>query len=209
MRGLKTLLGTTALLAGLALAPAAHAQIVVGIGVPPVCSYGYYDYAPYACAPYGILRAGVLLQRHLPGHGPMGRLGLWPRLGRPSLRRRRRRKLSRRRRSHGQSQQFCPRWRRSRRYGDSGARRRSVHGPWQRSGIPFQRSATQRRSSHSLHASAPAPRAAASHASAPQPRARSAPVAAVAAAKPAAAAVEDMPAVVEDMPAVAADASNL
>src|SRR5229473_1138230 len=40
----------------------AHAQRVVvgvGIGAPayygpaPVCAYGYYDYYPYACAPYG------------------------------------------------------------------------------------------------------------------------------------------------------------
>src|SRR5258708_21877684 len=40
----------------------AHAQRVtfgVGIGAPayygpaPVCGYGYYDYYPYACAPYG------------------------------------------------------------------------------------------------------------------------------------------------------------
>lgn len=48
---------------GLALiaAPYAHAQrIVVGVGFgpqyvgqPPACVYGYYDYAPYACAPYG------------------------------------------------------------------------------------------------------------------------------------------------------------
>ena len=36
-----------------------HAQISVGIGIgsygygPPVCPYGYYGYAPYACAPYG------------------------------------------------------------------------------------------------------------------------------------------------------------
>jgi hypothetical protein len=39
MRGLKFLLGTTALLAGMALAPAAQAQIVVGVGVgiQPVC----------------------------------------------------------------------------------------------------------------------------------------------------------------------------
>lgn len=36
-------------------APRAQAQIGVGIniGVAPVCPYGYYDYAPYACAPYG------------------------------------------------------------------------------------------------------------------------------------------------------------
>jgi hypothetical protein len=56
-----------ALLAILAV-PAAysHAQVVVGVGVgpygyaapaydygPPECPYGYYNYAPYACAPYG------------------------------------------------------------------------------------------------------------------------------------------------------------
>ena len=43
--------------AGFALAafPAksANAQVVVGVGGPPVCEYGYYGYAPYACAPYG------------------------------------------------------------------------------------------------------------------------------------------------------------
>jgi len=51
MRGLKTLIGTAALLAGLAMAPSAQAQVVVGVGVgiQPVCPYGYYDYAPYAC----------------------------------------------------------------------------------------------------------------------------------------------------------------
>jgi hypothetical protein len=30
-----------------------QAQVSVNIGVEPVCPYGYYDYAPYACAPYG------------------------------------------------------------------------------------------------------------------------------------------------------------
>ena len=41
--------------AALAMAPmsAAPAQISVGIGVAPVCPYGYFDYAPYDCAPYG------------------------------------------------------------------------------------------------------------------------------------------------------------
>lgn len=33
--------------------PKSHAQIAVQIGPAPVCPYGYYDYAPYACAPYG------------------------------------------------------------------------------------------------------------------------------------------------------------
>src|ERR1700732_841641 len=30
-----------------------QAQVAVEIGGPPVCSYGYYGYYPYACAPYG------------------------------------------------------------------------------------------------------------------------------------------------------------
>jgi hypothetical protein len=33
--------------------PQAQAQVSVEIGAPPVCPYGYYDTAPYACAPYG------------------------------------------------------------------------------------------------------------------------------------------------------------
>ena len=31
----------------------APAQVAVSIGVAPVCPYGYFDYAPYDCAPYG------------------------------------------------------------------------------------------------------------------------------------------------------------
>jgi hypothetical protein len=36
-----------------AAAPKAEAQVGVAIGVEPACPYGYYDVAPYACAPYG------------------------------------------------------------------------------------------------------------------------------------------------------------
>jgi hypothetical protein len=32
---------------------AGAAQVSVSIGVAPNCPYGYYDYQPYACAPYG------------------------------------------------------------------------------------------------------------------------------------------------------------
>ncbi len=35
------------------VAPKAQAQVSINIGAPPDCPYGYYDYAPYACAPYG------------------------------------------------------------------------------------------------------------------------------------------------------------
>ena len=37
----------------LCCAPMGSAQIAVDIGVAPVCPYGYFDYAPYDCAPYG------------------------------------------------------------------------------------------------------------------------------------------------------------
>ena len=70
MRGLKTLLGTTALLAGLALAPMANAQIVISIGIPPVCPWGYYDYAPYACAPMGFYGPGYFYNGIFLGMGP-------------------------------------------------------------------------------------------------------------------------------------------
>lgn len=33
--------------------PSANAQVNVSIGVAPACPYGYYDYTPYNCAPYG------------------------------------------------------------------------------------------------------------------------------------------------------------
>lgn len=33
--------------------PKAEAQVSVNIGVAPECPYGYYDVAPYACAPAG------------------------------------------------------------------------------------------------------------------------------------------------------------
>lgn len=75
MRGIKILIGTTALLAGLALAPAAQAQVYVSFGVQPVCSYGYYDYAPYACAPYGFYGPGYFYNGIFLGMGPWGGWG--------------------------------------------------------------------------------------------------------------------------------------
>ena len=39
----------------IATAPKVEAQVVVavGVGAAPECPYGYYDYNPYPCAPYG------------------------------------------------------------------------------------------------------------------------------------------------------------
>ncbi len=72
MQRLKILLGSAALLAGLGLAPAAHAQISVNIniGPPPVCAYGYYEYPPYACAPYGFYGPGYFFNGIFLGVGP-------------------------------------------------------------------------------------------------------------------------------------------
>src|SRR5271154_7448925 len=61
MRYMRYLKAATVLGALLLFAPYAHAQrVVVGVGVgpgyygaAPACEYGYYGYAPYACAPYG------------------------------------------------------------------------------------------------------------------------------------------------------------
>ena len=73
MPSLKTLLGTAALLMGLAIVPTAQGQISIGInlgGPPPVCTYGYYDYAPYACAPYGFYGPGYFYNGIFLGVGP-------------------------------------------------------------------------------------------------------------------------------------------
>jgi len=70
MRILKTLLCTSAILASLAVVPAVNAQLVVSIGVPPVCSWGYYDYAPYACAPVGFYGPGYFYGGIFLGMGP-------------------------------------------------------------------------------------------------------------------------------------------
>ena len=55
MRGFKFL--APLLLAGLCLTistpKTAEAQVSVSVGVAPACPYGYYDVAPYRCAPYG------------------------------------------------------------------------------------------------------------------------------------------------------------
>ena len=54
MRGLTFVL--LAAVAGIGLTastPKAEAQVSVGIGVAPDCPYGYYDVAPYSCAPAG------------------------------------------------------------------------------------------------------------------------------------------------------------
>lgn len=63
--------------ASLATAPA---QISVNIGVAPACPYGYFDYAPYDCAPYGYygpdwFNGGLFIGAGPWFHGPHGFYG--------------------------------------------------------------------------------------------------------------------------------------
>jgi hypothetical protein len=53
MRSWKLLALPVLATAMLSSAPTAPAQISVNIGVEPVCPYGYYNFAPYNCAPFG------------------------------------------------------------------------------------------------------------------------------------------------------------
>ena len=41
---------TVGLALGTTVAPS---QVSIGVGIAPACPYGYYDYAPYTCSPYG------------------------------------------------------------------------------------------------------------------------------------------------------------
>lgn len=71
----------SALTAGLlGIAAVAPAQISVQIGAPPGCPYGYYDYAPYECSPYGYygpdwFRSGLFIGAGPWFHGPRGFYG--------------------------------------------------------------------------------------------------------------------------------------
>src|ERR1700720_980094 len=69
------LLGIVMVFAG----TAANAQVRVGVGIgvgpgyygpPPACAYGYYDYYPYACAPYGFYGANYFVGGVFIGAGP-------------------------------------------------------------------------------------------------------------------------------------------
>jgi len=81
MRYLKYVALLTVLMVPLAYS---QAQVSVGIGVgpvgvvvghpyvagPPVCEYGYYDYYPYACAPYGYYGPSYFVNGVFIGAGP-------------------------------------------------------------------------------------------------------------------------------------------
>ncbi len=53
MSKVKALAFATLAIALFCCARVAPAQVSITFGVEPVCPYGYFDYAPYDCAPYG------------------------------------------------------------------------------------------------------------------------------------------------------------
>src|SRR5450755_988325 len=63
------LAGTTTLLASLTLVPTVNAEVIISVN-PPVCSYGYYGYAPYGCAPVGYYGPGYFYNGIFLGVGP-------------------------------------------------------------------------------------------------------------------------------------------
>ena len=70
---------SVAVLAATAVSPA-QISVGVGIGAAPICPYGYFDYAPYDCAPYGYYGpdwfvGGVFLGAGPWFHGPHGFYG--------------------------------------------------------------------------------------------------------------------------------------
>ncbi|MGD0796628.1 MAG: hypothetical protein ABR910_02790 [Acidobacteriaceae bacterium] len=69
----------TAVLSAVSVAPA-QVSIGVGIGAAPICPYGYFDYAPYDCAPYGYYGpdwfvGGLFIGAGPWFHGPRGFYG--------------------------------------------------------------------------------------------------------------------------------------
>jgi hypothetical protein len=58
---------TVALFSSSSVAPA---QISVSIGAPPGCPYGYFDYPPYDCSPYGYYGPDWFLGGVFTGAGP-------------------------------------------------------------------------------------------------------------------------------------------
>ena len=68
-----------ALMSSLSVAPA-QVSVGVNIGPAPICPYGYFDYPPYDCAPYGYYGpdwfvGGVFLGAGPWFHGPRGFYG--------------------------------------------------------------------------------------------------------------------------------------
>jgi hypothetical protein len=75
MRRFALLVLAAAAISFAATSPKAEAQVSVNIGVAPDCPYGYYDVAPYYCAPAGYygpewFNGGVFIGAGPWFHGP-------------------------------------------------------------------------------------------------------------------------------------------
>ncbi len=67
-----------ALLSAGSVAPA-QVSVGIGVGLAPVCPYGYFDYPPYDCAPYGYYGPDWFADGLFIGAGPWfhGRRGFY------------------------------------------------------------------------------------------------------------------------------------
>jgi len=72
MKVKSTLIATVALAALTVSATAlkSAAQVTVEVGAAPECPYGYFDHAPYACAPYGYYGPEWFVKGAFIGAGP-------------------------------------------------------------------------------------------------------------------------------------------
>ena len=75
MRSWKFLAFFTLSIVLLSIPGSVSAQVAIQIGPEPLCPYGYYDFAPYHCAPYGYygpewFSGGVFLGAGPWFHGP-------------------------------------------------------------------------------------------------------------------------------------------
>ena len=73
----KSVVLSTIAFAALSSVKPAHSQVAVNIGPAPVCPYGYFDFPPYNCAPYGYygpdwFAGGVFIGAGPWFHGPSG-----------------------------------------------------------------------------------------------------------------------------------------
>jgi hypothetical protein len=68
----KSIVLSTIVFAAFSFVRPAHSQVAVGvnIGPAPVCPYGYFDYAPYSCAPYGYYGPDWFVDGIFIGAGP-------------------------------------------------------------------------------------------------------------------------------------------
>ena len=76
MRGVNVVLCAAAFLLPAALVQQAEAQVTIQIGTPPPsCPWGYYNYAPYRCAPRGYWGSNYFYNGIFLGVGPWGGWG--------------------------------------------------------------------------------------------------------------------------------------